>query len=417
MESTVAPLGRPTRGRLLSRHRRLLHRRITINRRGSVLLFSLFLGGMLAALSVVMLTESATGQRASLLSLDLARAFHLSEAAVDEAICTLRTDPDYRGVSDVALGSVGGRYTVEVTPDGPTRRIVRATGSSPMSASSAVGFVSRNVETVVEVTEAAGPGYGIVGDHSIRVEGLGGQGANVDSYDSRQGPYSPQAARANVRLCTNGHEDKVVRLLGRVTIHGDVLIGPGSDPEQAVWITPKRWTAITGSVSVAPLSVPIETVTMPLLPDGGRLVVGGYDVVTWPGGLYRFSAMQVTGQGRLEFTGPAQIYIEQDVHIGGRGIGTAAQRPSDLTLFVTGSRVVIASEADLFARVVAPYATVDIAGPGHVYGSVLGRDVVIHGRGGVHYDEALNLYDVTLNPPHDPHARQVRVLSWRELEP
>ena len=56
-------------------------------------------------------------------------------------------------------------------------------------------------------------------------------------------------------------------------------------------------------------------------------------------------------------------------------------------------------------------------GNGDLYGAVTGREIVVHGRGNIHYDEALNLYDEALNPPDSRDPLRATVLSWRELDP
>jgi len=128
--------------------------------------------------------------------------------------------------------------------------------------------------------------------------------------------------------------------------------------------------------------------------------------------------VQISGNGTLLFTGPAEVYIEEDVHISGRGgIHTAAQLPTNLALYVKGTHVSIGGDADLFAKVVAPNARVNISGNGDLYGAVTGREIIVRGHGNIHYDEARNLYDEALNPPRRDDPFRVSILSWREAHP
>ena len=371
------------------------------------------------------LTRSVIEQRSSQLSVTLARVFHLSESGLDVAIQALRTDPDYTGASYTELGNRLGGYAIEVVPEGPSRRIIRSTGFYPENNPAAFDYAARTIEAVVQMTKGAGPGYGVLGVRSVRFDGWGHDGTNttddrtgmtVDSYDSRQGAYV-KGSSASLRVCTNANEPRAVTLIGGVTINGDVLLGPGSDPQTTLWRVPEKWNSISGTVSVADVGLPVESVEMPVLPDGGQLSISGHEVVSLPGGLYRFHDMQIAGHGRLVFTGPAEVYVEEDVRISGNGeIDTAAQLPTNLALYVRGAQVSISGDASLFAKLIAPDATVEISGNGDLYGPVIGREIVVHGRGEIHYDAALNLYDEALNSPRTGDPLQTVLLSWREVE-
>lgn len=377
-------------------------------------------------LSGGMLTRSVIEQRSSRLSVDVARVFHLSESGLDVAIQALRTDPHYTGASYTELGNRLGGYAIEVAPDGPSRRMIRSTGFYPSNNPTAIDYAVRTIETVVQVTKGTGPGYGVLGVQSVRFDGWDHvnikkedrRSLRVDSYDSRRGPYLEGVANGNLRICTNGHEEKAVALVGGVAINGDIVLGPGSDPETTLWQVPAQWTSISGSVSVADMKAPVEVVEIPMLPDGGRLSISGHKVVTLPGGLYRFHNVQISGHGRLVFTGQAAVYIEDELEISGNGgIDTLSRLPPNLALYVKGPRVSITGKPGLFARLVAPDAIVEISGNGDFYGAVTGREIVVRGRGDIHYDTALNLYDEALNPPRIGDPFRVSILSWREASP
>lgn len=376
--------------------------------------------GPLALLSGQALMRSMLEQRAGDLSLHLMQAFYLGEAGIDRAIHELRGDSGYAGAGYTAPGAGTGGYAMEVTPDGPWRRVIRSTGFYPSDRADAPGHVRKTVEAVVQIAEGSGPGYGVLGVRSVRLEGVHGgrrgDGIVVDSYDSRHGPYDDRRASGRVRVCTNSREDRAVALIGRVAIRGDLLLGPGGDPEAVLWRAPKAQAVVSGSVSVASAEAPLEPVEMPRLPDGGRLSISGRDVVTLPGGLHRFRAIDISGRGSLVFTGPTEVYVEDSVRISGQGrIHTASELPTNLALYVGGAHVSLGGDAALFAKVTAPYATVDISGAGDLYGAVIGREIVIRGDADLHYDEAWGLYDEALNPPRDGDRFRVTIVSWREL--
>lgn len=386
------------------------------------MILALVMAGTALVTSGGAFSRAVLEQRASQLSLSRLQAFHLSEGAIDMALHTFQTDPSYAGTTDTPAGVPGSGYSIAVLQDGPSRRIIRATGYASAGHAAGSDRVATTIEVVVQLTRRAGPGYGVLGVQSVRFDGWGrgglrDRGLLADSYDAREGSYTSSGSRANLRVCTNGSEDQAVSLIGAVAIRGDVVLGPGSDPRRTLRRYPESLTSISGSVRVANGGVPVEEIDMPLLPDGGRLSISGQEVVSLPGGLYRFQEIQIAGHGRLVFTGPAEVYVEDRVRISGHGaIDTAARLPSNLTLYVKGADVSVGGEGDLYARLVAPHATVEFSGDGDLYGAVTGREVIVNGRGSLHYDEALNLYDEALNPSSgDDPPFHASLLSWRQV--
>lgn len=393
-----------------------------MNGHGSALIFSLVMAGTLLVWSGGLLTYSTVAQRATLRDWHQMKAFYLSEAGLDVAIHSLKEDPDYIGVDYTDLENGSGGYSIWVGPAQSSQWRVRATGFYPSNDPTAFGYTSRTIEAIVQRVKVAGPGYGVLGERSIRFDSFGDDteqdetGVRVDSYNSRQGSYGLKESRGNLQVVTNGHERKAVALMGRVAILGDVILGPGSDPETTLWQTSKTWSWIEGEVRVAEVGTALEPVEMPQLPDGGRLLISGHEVVALEGGLYRFREIRISGHGKLVFIGPAQVYVEEDIQVSGKGgIETAEKLPTNLTLHVKGLRVSMGGDADLFAKLNAPDATVEILGNGDLYGAVIGREIIVRGSADVHYDEALNIYDEALNPARNSNPIQVVVLSWRQL--
>ncbi len=382
-----------------------------------MLVFALLIATFMVTVSGVGLISSAVDQGIVLRSLNRTRALHLSEAGLDLAIRRLQANPDYTGEAYAPLSDPVGGYTILVTPDGPSDRLVQITGFSPSNDPNSRGYSTATIEAMVRLSKLAGPGYGVMGEESVRMDGFGdGETPKLDSYDSRQGPYNPQTARANVRLGTNANAERSMTLTGPVTIRGDVVLGPGSDPAQTLWMAPKEWVTIEGSVSVSSQRLPLESVELPMLSDEGFLHIAGHDVVTLPGGQYRFRTIHITGNGQLVFTGPAEVYVEEDVHISGNGIRTADQLPPNLTFYVTGEKVVVQGRTDLYAKIVAPHASVELSGDVGLFGQASGREVVVTGGSVIHYDEALNVYDEALNPSRDSDLLRATLLSWSEVD-
>ena len=341
---------------------------------------------------------------------------YLAEGGLDVALHELKTTPQYAGVGYTALGVGTGGYALEVIPDGPSLRILRASGFYPSNDPAAAGYTVKTLEAVVQVSRGSGPGYAVLGERSVRLHGPVDDEVVVDSYDSRE-TSAPLSSGGNLRVCTNSAEDGAMTFISGVVVQGDVVLGPGSDPDRTLQRIPQHWTSISGSVRVAERRTPLEPIELPALPDRGPLHITGREVVTLPGGLYRFQELDISGNGRLVFTDRAEVYVEGNVRIAGEGITTAAQLPANLTLYVKGQRVAISGDTNLFLKLHAPDATVEMASRGDLYGAVSGREVIVHGQGDIHYDQALNTYDKALNPPEETDPYHVSVLSWREADP
>lgn len=383
---------------------------------GWVLVLALIVVGFLLALSGNLGALFLTQQRASTRSTSLSRAFHLAEAGVDATIHMLRANPTSLGLPYTELRPGAGGYASQVVLETPGRWLVRATGSFPSNDPWAVNYATRAIEAVVQLTQGAGLGDGIMGEQAIRISSVGDKGVTVDSYDSRFGPYDVSTAQDNVRLRINGSQPRAMTLIGRATIRGDVVLGPESDPAQTLW-HPLDQVSISGPVTVADAMMPLEPVTLPSLPDGGSLRLSGHDVVSLPGGIYRFHELKISGQGQLVFTGPAQVYVDGDVQIAGQGIVTSEDRPPNLTLYVTGSDVSVSGDVAFHAKLVAPEATVALSGRTTLYGAVQAREVCMTGNAAIHYDEALSMYDAALNPRKASDPSAMTILGWRELDP
>jgi len=364
-----------------------------------------------------MLTLSTIEQRASERAARLAKAMFLAESGIDQAILALRTDPRYAGSGYTELGNQSGGYLIQVTSDGPSRWIIQSHGVFPQNDPRAFGYTAKAVEVVLETFTRGGPGYGILGNEGVRFNGGGHEVVSIDSYDSRRGLYDHAQARANVRVATNANTDRAMTLVGKIDLKGELVVPAGCDPERILWQTPTTNDALLASVKIANGKVPVEPVELPGLQSLGRLQITGDETVTLEGGVYLFDEIHIAGKGRLEFTGPAEVYVKGDIQISGNGMATASSLPPNLTLYVTGSRVAISGKTRLFAKITAPHAEVDISGESELYGAVSGRHITVHGNCAVHYDEALNLYDEALNPSREGDPFEVNVLMWREVNP
>ncbi len=322
------------------------------------------------------------------------QALYLAESGVDWAITQLRQNSSWSGgTGTITLGS----YTVTLANLGSNRRRITVLGTTNQGIT-----VARSVESIVLVSPNPLFRYAMFGSNSVT---LNGQGI-TDSYDSSQGPYNPATAGSKGDVGTNGITAGNVSLHGNVQISGNAYSGTGSDPNVVITMTDND--VITGSK--LPLSKP-EPMLPVTAPDGnlGNLSVSGNTTTTLPGGMYVYTNIDVTGNGRLNFTGPTMIYVTGMLNIAGNGIGTATNLPPNLIIYVAGSGSVdIGGNGNFYGGVYAPQSLVSIHGNGAFYGSAIGDTVTTTGNGNVHYDFALQT-NGGLGPA------QVTVLSWQDL--
>jgi len=121
-------------------------------------------------------------------------------------------------------------------------------------------------------------------------------------------------------------------------------------------------------------------------------------VTTLNEGTYWFSSLSITGNGQLVINGAVKIYVTGNIDVGGNGVATANNLPTNLLLYGTVdpnnsankcTSVSIHGNGDLYGAVYAPEADIQTSGNAAVYGSLTGKSVKINGNGGFHYDEAL----------------------------
>lgn len=333
------------------------------------------------------------------------RAFYVAEAGAEEAISELRADMNYTGKNGVAFGE--GRYDVTVSiPDAdnfPRRRQIDSTGYIGSTVAATPGIQTRHVRIVADFSETFGFDYAVFGDIDVD---LGGNGL-TDSYDSDEGPYSEESSGENGDVGSNGIDPSTIRLVGNSVIKGDAIVGVGGDPETAIDLQDEA--SVTGDKVASPAAIDLPEVSIPSgLTDLGDLHITN-ETVTLGGGTYWYSSLKITGQGRLELSADTTIYLSGKLEIAGNGIATSGDVPSNLTFLVASSEMVkFSGNADFYGAVYAPESRIMVPGNGRVFGSLIGSEVGITGKGGIHYDEALGRDD-------GAGSASVDIILWQEL--
>jgi hypothetical protein len=114
---------------------------------------------------------------------------------------------------------------------------------------------------------------------------------------------------------------------------------------------------------------------------------------TVAGGNYVINNFDLTGNASITFTGPTTLYCYGSVTLRG-SVTTSASQPKNLTIVMIANpyngnppgSVSVSSSTALYASIYAPQSSVELAGSGDIYGSVLGKSVDMTGTSSIRYD-------------------------------
>ncbi len=380
------------------------------NRRGIVLITAFLAIALILILSGIFFMSSLTEQRASQRQLAVTTAFYLAEGGIDDAIAKLRTDNNYPGSAPavIQLGTQG-EFETKVTQPGPVNqpdsRRIESWGYTPSKDQTAYGYQVKKLEAYVTVTPNPLFMMAIFTEDEIEMNGSG----LLDSYDSSKGVYDPANAGSDADIGSNNKskEEPVIQIKGNFTVNGDAGVGPNVPYQDAIKVWPQ--SDITGTQSNFSQEISLPPVTVPEnILDSGDLNIGGGSSEVLSGGDYWFSSVKITGNGQLQFSGPATIYVTGDIDIAGNSITTSNNLPANLVFKVAGAHdVKLTGDMDFYGGIYAPESEINLNGNGKVFGAFTAKEVDLNGNVNFHYDEAMkNIpggagYLVELNAWHE----------------
>lgn len=440
------------------------------------------------------------------------------------------TGADLAQLGDASLGAPGyrhglGRWWVDSVTVNGDRATLWVTGQcpGPESAPDRIPRRTLRIEYKRGSDTVAFPfGTAVLGCNGIHLQGS----AEIDSYDSRSGPYSPATARANANVTTlNGdltlpgdtrirgdvHVNGNLNISGSSQVQGEVLatgnisFGGGTPcPTESVraggsvYLPYSSWCSgqlgmvvqntyvppppqsscdvlnvndfVDGQLAAARAEIdsyqngnfsgwqplPITFDENPAFASG--LSVGATNEVAFESGtvdqVFVNGDLELGGSGKIRIKAPStpgsgghmRIFVDGDVKLGG-GAQFIIEPGASVELIVTGTvdiggglqnfnsapttvingevrpsiaiyssfaganGVKLGGSVDMFASVYAPNTTVNIAGSGAFYGSVIGGVVNLTGTGDIHFDEALS--DANVGTIGDDSSS--RVTTWIEI--
>ena len=235
--------------------------------------------------------------------------------------------------------------------------------------------------TVMQTTYSrSGTPGGIVGYNGISIKN------NLFSagYDSGH-TTSPSPGNSTMRGGLGSN--RLISAQNNSKLNGDAILGPSGSV---------RGLSVSGTS--VPRSAPLVPPTSPAWNPGtnpGNLT-NDYSVgsnVTLPGGTYWFTSLTVSG--RLDFNGPATIYLNGDGDVTGT-IAAYEGRPANLKIYVIGTRIFgdrNGNDIDITADIEGPYSEFFVKNNVTFRGRMLFETITVKNNADLYYDESFGPAD------------------------
>jgi len=245
------------------------------NRRGSILVICFLVMAIMVAIGSAAMVRGFTEQRVVQRHVQVASAFQMAEAGLDQALLALKANSNWSGASYTPMASNVGGYEVAVSSLSSTLRQLTITGHAPSNVTTAPGYQQSRLEAVVDVQPPPTFDYALFAAGSVELHSH----ARIDSYDSQVGPYHQTCAPSlfqnptqRPRACrqgdvgSNATVPETITLSSHSEIDGDAAIGPGGDVGSGIvehsdaQLTGRRLT-LTQEKALSPTSFPSGTAT------------------------------------------------------------------------------------------------------------------------------------------------------------
>jgi len=359
-----------------------------------------------------------------------AEAFHLAEAAIDDAIRNV-SGGTITNLSSTSLGA--GTYWAEVDNSlGANRYVITAHGSSTS--------LQTNVEAILEIVPLKSYDYGIQTQSTVNIAKLN----VIDSYDSGNGGYGGANVGSNGHLATNATGAGSMVIGKDSIVDGTLYVGVGGNPATDITLGSGATVGGTDTLDVA------ATLTPETFAGGGAtgpLTVASFGSQELSAGTYSYTSLELGQSASLSITGNVTLYVEEYFHLGqGSSFTTncegsctvtiyveggsdpavlavqvdqgstfsAGNKPTDLVVYVTGDggaqagAVQFNQNNGFYGVIDAPLSDVFLDRDAQLFGAVVGYLVSSSQGVTIHYDEALS-------GGLSSASGSVQLLSWREL--
>jgi len=398
--------------------------------RGAALVIVMLVTAVLLLAGMSFLTISSTETQIALNERASAQAQLLAEAGIHKALARLNANPAYTEETNTPLG--GGTFSIKAsTVAGCTSNSARqliATASVPVTGGTAKAEIRTTVDTVSYPYRWAA--YAVVPNGILYWDDY--QGADrtdkelwvlntnlLDSFDSGGGTYDSTAnSGARGHIGANGD----VSVEYNTDVKGDIQAG--DDIFEGVGVT------VTGSKQAKAGSQSFPQVTPGTTASAGLKLTPNQTKNLSGGPPYYYQYLDFGDGASLTISGPVTIYVTGPP-IPGDASGRIVRLGSNVTLgSEPGTQLRIITKSDgapeEFARFSAGsglrfygslYGTntdVYFGASSQIFGSLIGRTVMMGAGTKVHFDQAMSTQEVCHN---DPKKFSIRRGTWREIIP
>jgi Flp pilus assembly protein TadG len=267
-------------------------------------------------------------------------------------------------------------FTPNIKPQNAVRLVTSA--QVPLAWGTLIG---RDTCTVRASTVAKCMPVGIVGLNYVDFK----NNTYIGSYDPSVLTNPTQATdNANASLASNGS----IGANNNGDIAGDVYIGPAGTVATG-------WSISGGTSSLtSAIAVPSEPAWTPTGNPGGALAayVNNTDNATLPGGTYWFTSFATANNKSLSFTGPATLYVNGDIDLGG-DLTPYQSQPSNLKIYQIGSPRTFTGGATIIAHIVAPRADFTTKNNFKLCGTCIFQSITVKNNGEFFFDETAGIVE------------------------
>jgi hypothetical protein len=412
--------------------------------RGTILILALMLSVVMVILTVPFIARFNDQFRTTEKSFDAVTAVSLAEAGAERAIWELNygnelwtgwsgTNPKTLTLTNVTAlgGSAVGNVTITVQNPTGVNQVIESTASVNHFGTN---NITKTVRLVMELREPPLFDFGIFGNNGVFMWGH----CETDSFDSRNGHYGGQNRGSGGDVGTNSTGWGSLWVGAFSTVDGDAVCGHNGDPDWAIW---EGWGSnITGSETS--LATPKELPAVPAptgLPNRGALSVpqNGTVTISQSG---RYSNFTLGRNSRLNITADCTLYISGnfnmlsnseitiadgvnvEMYFGGQWgfennarINNQSQDPTKLLMYgcqTSSFNLELTLNSDIYAGMYFPRSFLIMGLHSDLYGSIVGKNIIMFDHTKVHYDEALASIRTGFGT-----SSGFGVKSWQEKQP
>jgi hypothetical protein len=316
------------------------------------------------------------------------QALYIAEAGTEEAIRQLKINPSYNP-SPVYTSFGNGGYTISVNASGLPwdKRKIISIGEVPNNNPNSYGYQKVTLEAYVDFEQK--PLFAHATFSTLDTD-LNNSLA-IDSYDSSLGAYGGDNIGSEGNIATNAITTGAITLNDSASVSGSATVGVGGNPDTAISL--KGSSSISGAKQAA-----WETFQLPWLPIAPRFVVNSINIkgtttLSLPAGTYWYTGISIKESAQVRLGGPATLNSIGDIDIGGAGITTYNNLPSNLRINAVNSspsvKVEYKSNQNFYGCIYAPNNKIKVSGSGQIFGSLVGKQIEAGDTAKIHYDAAL----------------------------